>query len=350
MLDAARPHLLRIQGPNCLGLMLPPLGLDASFCHRHPLARRPRLRLAIGRADHRRSSTGRRARHRLLARRLARRHGRRRFRRPARLPRRRRREPRHPALHRAADARAEVHVGGATRRARQAGDRDQVRPPCGRRARRRCRTPARSPAPTPPTRPPSAAPACCGCSESARTCSTPPRCCRGMPRLDGERLMILTNGGGAGVLAADRLADLGGRLAELSPTTDRARSTRCCRDLVARPIRSTSSAMPTPQRYAAALDILLDKRRRRRDPGDELPDRARLERPRSPRRSSTSRSARKQRGAAAKPMLTNWLGDERRREARELFACERDRHVRHAGRARSRASCNWCATPGHRTS
>ncbi len=36
MLDAARPHLLRIQGPNCLGLMLPPLGLDASFCHIAP--------------------------------------------------------------------------------------------------------------------------------------------------------------------------------------------------------------------------------------------------------------------------------------------------------------------------
>lgn len=36
MLDAARPHLLRIQGPNCLGLMLPPLGLDASFSHVAP--------------------------------------------------------------------------------------------------------------------------------------------------------------------------------------------------------------------------------------------------------------------------------------------------------------------------
>jgi acetyltransferase len=31
MLDAARPYILRIQGPNCLGLMLPPIGLDASF-------------------------------------------------------------------------------------------------------------------------------------------------------------------------------------------------------------------------------------------------------------------------------------------------------------------------------
>ena len=38
MLEAARPHLLRIQGPNCLGLMLPGIGLNASFSHQPPLA------------------------------------------------------------------------------------------------------------------------------------------------------------------------------------------------------------------------------------------------------------------------------------------------------------------------
>lgn len=31
MLDAARPHLLRILGPNCLGLLVPGIGLNASF-------------------------------------------------------------------------------------------------------------------------------------------------------------------------------------------------------------------------------------------------------------------------------------------------------------------------------
>ncbi len=36
MLDAARPYLLRIQGPNCLGLMLPPLGINASFAQIAP--------------------------------------------------------------------------------------------------------------------------------------------------------------------------------------------------------------------------------------------------------------------------------------------------------------------------
>ena len=33
MLDAARPHLLRILGPNCVGLLVPPIGLNASFAH-----------------------------------------------------------------------------------------------------------------------------------------------------------------------------------------------------------------------------------------------------------------------------------------------------------------------------
>jgi acetyltransferase len=37
MLNVSRPTCLRIQGPNCLGLMLPGIGLNASFSHRMPL-------------------------------------------------------------------------------------------------------------------------------------------------------------------------------------------------------------------------------------------------------------------------------------------------------------------------
>ena len=37
-LDAARPTLTRIIGPNCLGIMVPRLGVNASFCHIHPMA------------------------------------------------------------------------------------------------------------------------------------------------------------------------------------------------------------------------------------------------------------------------------------------------------------------------
>ncbi len=33
MLDAARPHTLRILGPNCLGMIVPAIGLNASFSH-----------------------------------------------------------------------------------------------------------------------------------------------------------------------------------------------------------------------------------------------------------------------------------------------------------------------------
>jgi len=33
MLDAARPHLLRLLGPNCVGLLVPGIGLNASFAH-----------------------------------------------------------------------------------------------------------------------------------------------------------------------------------------------------------------------------------------------------------------------------------------------------------------------------
>ncbi len=36
MLDAARPHLLRIVGPNCLGVLVPEIGLNASFAHLSP--------------------------------------------------------------------------------------------------------------------------------------------------------------------------------------------------------------------------------------------------------------------------------------------------------------------------
>ena len=37
LLDAARPHLLRIVGPICLGIMVPKVGLNASFAHTSPL-------------------------------------------------------------------------------------------------------------------------------------------------------------------------------------------------------------------------------------------------------------------------------------------------------------------------
>ncbi len=36
LLDASRPHLLRVVGPNCLGVMVPALGINAGFSHLAP--------------------------------------------------------------------------------------------------------------------------------------------------------------------------------------------------------------------------------------------------------------------------------------------------------------------------
>jgi acetyltransferase len=78
-------------------------------------------------------------------------------------------------------------------------------------------------------------------------------------RARGKRLVILTNGGGIGVLAVDRLIDLGGTLAELSQETQA--------KLDAVLPRGWSNANPVDiigdadaARYAAALDILLADR------------------------------------------------------------------------------------------
>jgi acetyltransferase len=73
----------------------------------------------------------------------------------------------------------------------------------------------------------------------------------------GERLAILTNGGGIGVLAVDRLADLGGTLAALSPATTKAL------DAELPPIWSGANPVDIagdadPARYAKALAALLD--------------------------------------------------------------------------------------------
>jgi len=78
-----------------------------------------------------------------------------------------------------------------------------------------------------------------------------------LTRLSGRRLAILTNGGGIGVLAVDRLADLGGQLAGISP--------RIIKELdgVLPPIWSHANPVDIAgdaddKRYAAALARLLD--------------------------------------------------------------------------------------------
>jgi acetyltransferase len=72
----------------------------------------------------------------------------------------------------------------------------------------------------------------------------------------GKRLAILTNGGGIGVLATDRLCELGGIPAPMTPTT------RAKLDAVLPPTWSGSNPVDIvgdadPARYAAALEVLL---------------------------------------------------------------------------------------------
>lgn len=76
-------------------------------------------------------------------------------------------------------------------------------------------------------------------------------------RLGGERLMVMTNGGGAGVLAADRLADLDGTLADLAPETVRAlNAVLPAAWSKANPIDLIGDA--DGERYARTLEIVMD--------------------------------------------------------------------------------------------
>lgn len=73
----------------------------------------------------------------------------------------------------------------------------------------------------------------------------------------GQRLAVLTNGGGIGVLAVDRLADLGGTLAGISPATmDRLNAVLPSIWSGANPIDIAGDA--DASRYAKALEALLE--------------------------------------------------------------------------------------------
>ncbi len=135
-------------------------------------------------------------------------------------------------------------------------------------------------------------------------------------KVAGERLMVLTNGGGAGVLAADHLADAGGTLAELAP------STRAALDAIlpanwskANPVDIIGDA--GPDRYAAALDIVLKDTACDAVLAINCPTAL----------ASSTQVARQviatYRASGAKtPLITNWLGDGAAQESRRLFIAE----------------------------
>jgi acetyltransferase len=140
------------------------------------------------------------------------------------------------------------------------------------------------------------------------------------PKIVGERLAILTNGGGAGVMAADRLGDLGGTLAVLSEKT------RAALDGVLPPTWSLGNPIDIigdgdAERYRRALEVVLE--------ADEADAVLIMNCPTS-LASSVDIAAkivdavdeRRAKAAPLKPILATWLGDGASREARKLFTAK----------------------------
>jgi acetyltransferase len=140
------------------------------------------------------------------------------------------------------------------------------------------------------------------------------------PQLVGERLAILTNGGGAGVLATDHLAELGGVLAQIPQPTGAAL------DAVLPPTWSHGNPVDIigdadPDRYGRALEILFDA---------QGIDAILVMNCPTALASSTAianaviekRRQRTRAGRRVVPLLANWLGDEAVRDARKSFAVE----------------------------
>ena len=131
------------------------------------------------------------------------------------------------------------------------------------------------------------------------------------PRFSRDDLIILTNGGGPGVLATDALLDCGGRLTELSERT------RAQLDKVLPPTWSHANPVDiigdaSPERYAAVLEILLD--------APEVNGVLVINCP-TAITSSIEAAQAVARVATAKhrPVLTNWLGSQSAERARALF-------------------------------
>jgi acetyltransferase len=139
------------------------------------------------------------------------------------------------------------------------------------------------------------------CAETLGRIESPP----------GKRLAILTNGGGIGVLAVDRLAELGGVPAALAPAT------REKLDAVLPPTWSGSNPVDIvgdadAARYAAALEVLLADTsndavmvmnvQTALAPADEIAATV----------TAMVRKYRTQRQRAAKPVLAVWVGAEQK--------------------------------------
>jgi len=136
-------------------------------------------------------------------------------------------------------------------------------------------------------------------------------------RITGDRMAILTNGGGVGVMATDALMDRDGRMADLSPETiqqlDRVLPSTWSRG---NPVDIMSDA--PAERFAQALEILLDDRR-----VDAI---LALSCPVAVVSGSETAAAvartyeKRSRGPRTPLLLTSWLGEQTAAEARRIFS------------------------------
>lgn len=137
------------------------------------------------------------------------------------------------------------------------------------------------------------------------------------PRLNGERLMILTNGGGAGVLAADELQDAGGIMAELpADVVGRLDAVLPAAWSRANPVDIIGDAGPV--RYRAALRELLPNRTNDAVLVMQCP--TAMASPIENAKAVVETAEELGPIVPLKPLMTCWLGDGAAREARELFA------------------------------
>ena len=128
----------------------------------------------------------------------------------------------------------------------------------------------------------------------------------------GDRLAILTNGGGMGILATDALIDLGGRLAELSEET------RAALEAVLPPTWSRGNPVDIigdapGKRYGDAMRVLLD--------APEVDAILVLNCPTAVISSTDGAQAVVEAlGDRRRCVLTSWVGEQTAREARRIFA------------------------------
>ncbi|MEP2827881.1 bifunctional acetate--CoA ligase family protein/GNAT family N-acetyltransferase [Parvibaculum sp.] len=131
----------------------------------------------------------------------------------------------------------------------------------------------------------------------------------------GDRLGILTNGGGVGVLATDFLIDEGGRLAEISKET----------------IAALDAVLPRTWSHANPVDIIGDAGAERYAHGMEalLQDKGVdavlvMNCPTAVVNNlSAAQAVIKAAEGSSKPVFTNWLGDKGARDARQAFQAHR---------------------------